>query len=1055
MNYSRAVSEKLFELQKLDKEIILKLIEKHEMRIYVNDLLTKIQESDRKEVALEFIKEGEGHDVANKLGELPELDRKEVALKLIEFDKSCDIANNLDKLPESDRKEIALKLIEASEGYNIANNLDKLPESDRKEIALKLIEASEGYNIANNLDKLPESDRKEVALKLIEMEFAGPMLYNLDKLPESDRKEIALKLIEVGKYYEVVKHLKQFSELDMNIAIMLIDLDEAGEVAANLEIFKISDYNEIALRMIEKNEQGESMIYHRDKFRELDYKKIAISMIERGEISRNILAEHFDELPEMDQGILIKFIETIKEDEHSTISELITNSHKIKEVNCKRIFQKLDEKGFGSYIINMKQLEELDEETAFRLIEMGKGIAMATILSKFQGLDHKKVALKLIETRQGEAVGEYLNNFQGLNHKEIALKLFETGQGEVVARNISNFHGLDKEIALRLIEADLNWAIARNRDKFQGLDGEIALRLIKAGWDWETVTSLDIFQRSDNLYNQARVLFLDFILQIEKDLPSLNEQIRKTPKLLLQILASQNNYDEIKDGLTQNPFLIDALETNPHYGIKMLLKFPEFDKTAQKNIQILYKNKAEIFKDNPNIDPDSYEFRVLMQEKLLDYKNNRNIISQIFKGPVQENQDLEKGTKDLAWLNHDEVIDFALGEEDVAFSERVHIPMKRIEEILNKYQSIVSGVLAEYQKELKSFSIPNPARIEIEQYIAGMEEQLEDAKNGNDEKRAKGLEKGLEANRAKLEKLKPINLWSKINTDIHRLELMARGVADSNQLCAKDEENIQHFIETKDRKALIEMKIKFDKDKRLFREKFMDVENVVDSFGDNLRNLISEPLGNERTESLLQEISSEMSEDFMHYNSDKETLRSIFEDKKDKNPLDGTDMSISIASRNPDSDLYLGNYCPCCICIESEYHGEESPIADYVTDLGMQNVVVYNDRKKIPVVACWCFIGEDKEGKRALVIDNIEANTEYSSNYPEQISRIIRGYIEDYAKACGLDRIVQGPDNNDLEVFELGKIERKLGGIYNRIDGYYLEAETDDDQEDDFNDDEN
>lgn len=160
-------------------------------------------------------------------------------------------------------------------------------------------------------------------------------------------------------------------------------------------------------------------------------------------------------------------------------------------------------------------------------------------------------------------------------------------------------------------------------------------------------------------------------------------------------------------------------------------------------------------------------------------------------------------------------------------------------------------------------------------------------------------------------------------------------------------------------------------------------------------------------------------------------------------------MKISISSRSVE-DLYLGNYCPCCICINSEYHGAESPIADYVTDIGMQNIVVYDEKKNIPILTCWTFIGEnDSDGEPILVIDNIEANTDYTTSYPDKLKEVISQFIDDYAKAINITKIIQGPSNNDLIVFPLDTVNRKLGSNYNRSDGYFLEAERGDQNEED------
>jgi len=54
-------------------------------------------------------------------------------------------------------------------------------------------------------------------------------------------------------------------------------------------------------------------------------------------------------------------------------------------------------------------------------------------------------------------------------------------------------------------------------------------------------------------------------------------------------------------------------------------------------------------------------------------------------------------------------------------------------------------------------------------------------------------------------------------------------------------------------------------------------------------------------------------------------------------------------------------------------------------------------------------------------------------------------FIEQFAKASKIEKVIQGDDNNDLEIFKLTKVDGKLGGT-NRATGYYLEAERDEDE---------
>ena len=126
----------------------------------------------------------------------------------------------------------------------------------------------------------------------------------------------------------------------------------------------------------------------------------------------------------------------------------------------------------------------------------------------------------------------------------------------------------------------------------------------------------------------------------------------------------------------------------------------------------------------------------------------------------------------------------------------------------------------------------------------------------------------------------------------------------------------------------------------------------------------------------------------------------------------------------------------------------EISIADYNADLGIQIVNIWDETKNEPVTAAWCWLGEDKSGKPVLVVDNIESNTLFSANFSEQLTKKLFKYLEGYAKAVGVKKIVLGKVHNDMPT--AGEILRmtnddgkyiKIGGE-NRSNGYYLEAKN-------------
>ena len=137
-------------------------------------------------------------------------------------------------------------------------------------------------------------------------------------------------------------------------------------------------------------------------------------------------------------------------------------------------------------------------------------------------------------------------------------------------------------------------------------------------------------------------------------------------------------------------------------------------------------------------------------------------------------------------------------------------------------------------------------------------------------------------------------------------------------------------------------------------------------------DLLGKTFGKDQSDSIMQEINMSVGMDLDHYHADLSTIQSLF--KNDASSLEKTPMRIAIAPRNPDTDLYLGNDCPCCIKIDNDTHGAESPIADYVTDLGMHNIVVYDEKRKKPVAVAWCFVGknENSEGPILVVVAEMD-----------------------------------------------------------------------------------
>ena len=358
----------------------------------------------------------------------------------------------------------------------------------------------------------------------------------------------------------------------------------------------------------------------------------------------------------------------------------------------------------------------------------------------------------------------------------------------------------------------------------------------------------------------------------------------------------------------------------------------------------------------------------------------------------------EKGINFDQWLDYEEISYFNLdsGADTLAFSETVALPLERIKETISSYAHRVKEVLSQFRIDFEKYQVPSAESVETAKKIKQMESELAKAQTDGNEKKIQGITKGLEAMKKKDESQKTVALWNKLMGDVSAFDQLKNTIFEAQEKLVKAEEKLNELLSGKSPsgKDVADEKAKLGRAKEDLRGKFEVLDRRIEEFKKNLPELVASALGEGeigkgRAVSLVQEIESSLAEQFNHYSTDRTTMANLFSERADteKEKLDKHPMSIFVWARNPDIDLYQGNYSPCCVCIESEYHGAESPIADYITDLGIQIVNIWDENKNEPVTAAWCWLGEDENGEPALVVDNIEANTMFSSNFPSNYPR--------------------------------------------------------------------
>ena len=860
----------------------------------------------------------------------------------------------------------------------------------------------------------------------------------LAKLTSKDSNEVftanyAKRIIEGGGSNDVVNNLDKFTGLvpDTSLAKLMIENDPLGSraVVRNLDKFTANlDCSEVARLMIENGSSGD-VINNLDKFTALN-PDIACLMIEKGYSST--VVEHLRKFTTLNINVARLLVEKGRSD------VVFNNLNKFTGLVPDISFAKFMIENRGSRAV----IEHSDKFTGFVLdaslaklmIENDPLGSFAVIehLDKFIGLEADTSLAKLM-IENGPfgslAVVRNLGRFTGLVvDSSLAKLMIENDGAQAVYENLGKFTALNDEVARLLIENHESSTVARHLNRFTGLDASFCIAASKAGsygllsalfgTDWAPhMSSADLAQ-----IGEADPELKSAVDKIKALFPQIGEFDRYF--IATSLLESYGDIDTKLERIKKYPFALDHVLINSRMAANLIAKIPEFDETALDHIECLHEGgEAGLSGEkSKNLDMLDAEYRARAIDNLREFEHNPQIYDALKSAGI----DVEK------WLMYPDERTFTLGaEKDIALAGRV------IATPLTRLASETVTTLAEMFKDKKGFINSIPQEMTVPEELDSKHADLvakagalkeEIAKTGDERKRA-GMEKGLASLEKSLAAYKPTRMQGTLHSMFDALTVQAKSIGD---LKGQQETMLaKQGGRTREEVAAL---------KQIDADIIKQVTTLIDRF--------------ERTQQLIAKVGEqtkvsydlfETKELFEHFREDAETIRKTLAsfEKDAPDPLIGREVRIGICNRNPYSSLYLGNYTSCCVSIEGPIHEEKSPIADYLTDLGMQIVVAVdttNKEKLLPIVAAWCYIGEGEKGKPVLQIDNIEANTGYTDRYKEEFTKQMREYLETYARTLEMP-LFQGDQNNDLVVAPFVDHD-KFGHIYNREGGYYLEAET-------------
>ena len=128
------------------------------------------------------------------------------------------------------------------------------------------------------------------------------------------------------------------------------------------------------------------------------------------------------------------------------------------------------------------------------------------------------------------------------------------------------------------------------------------------------------------------------------------------------------------------------------------------------------------------------------------------------------------------------------------------------------------------------------------------------------------------------------------------------------------------------------------------------------------------------------------------------------------------DLTIKMWDRNPQKDIFQGNYSTCCIGMGG---GNGSAMPYYIMDTAYNMIELVDNTTGKTIGNALCYMVKGENGKPSFIVDNIEINN--SEKPSDEVGKQIRSSITEYASKIAKD--VTGSD--EVPIY--------LGGQYNDV----------------------
>ncbi len=824
-----------------------------------------------------------------------------------------------------------------------------------------------------------------------------------------NQKEVAQCLVDNGYGWAVANKVSRFDQMDQaELAMMLLDGNEIDLVTKNLNEFPGATHEKIVRRLMTQDIGW--VIDNLQRFKKIGKLSLREIMEYGGGLAA--VADNLGKFPELNPSVIVR-----KLIDHGEYDAIARNLSKFPDQNRGKFLELLIDEDPDSLLKNLDQFKlRSHKELVDKLVAAEQYGAMAPYVGLFKGVDNQDLALQMIDRHLGSVVAKRIVRFTVPQRLAIAQRMIFTGQSRYTLEYLPLFPpSALKILAEDFLDTGRADFLMTYKSFFQDkvdLGKIIGERLKKladhpADEAKELSGALPLFDKIGQRQTQLLITH-GYTEQVAKNIDKFEFSDREKVEFI------SKHYKLPKE-------LVERLHGS-EYGMRLLTQFGKYDGRYQDKIRDIATLQLEAGRGG------GFR-RENFQKLLLDFGRNEELVRELHKSGINVD----------AWLNFNQRDNFKAGVGERNPIEWAKVPLVRIARDMNHVLIKLRLAKNDSADLVKAMKFPETAeeKSDRENQISEVSQQIGAIKirmAGMPPEKVGGMERAIAGLTGKAEKLQ-------ISRERNAEDVLNGSITNFHGAKNSFFEKIKKFYELKPETPAA----KEEGLKGALRDEIFQAAGQMDKRYAEIREIL-ERINQVGGREIFNSVGI-VGEEMEHLKQDVNQITAAFADAE---KTKGHRFSIGVWERNMAEDLFLGNYTDCCIRVDSTYDGSKLTTLDYLADLGIQVVVVRDEAKNRPVYAAWCWLGKNDDGQTALVIDNIEGYPTYANRYRGIMKEKIFSFAANYGKAIGVDKVVLGPQNNDVRTSDMKYDEgydessyryEKLGGQSDSPDQhYYLEA---------------